>query len=265
MGSIAGNVRTAVSWGIIVVMFWIAVMLAERQGVVFHSIIRPENYSMAMLMSLTGISCAVVAIMVSYVEMNRALRDDLQVTNAELEHLSFHDKLTGLPNRRFYDERFTTVLQRSAQHDTRTGLLFIDINKFKQINDTYGHALGDKILIAVSQRLQRALRESDLIARLGGDEFVAVLEEVHSADELTGIALKLTQAIDQPVTFRQHSIDVRTSIGIAMFPQDGRQKHELEEQADRAMYYAKKRGIPYALSGLEARNSPYPTKYRQDV
>ncbi|MDZ7783072.1 MAG: GGDEF domain-containing protein [Halioglobus sp.] len=145
------------------------------------------------------------------------------------------------------------------------GLLFIDLNDFKQINDTYGHGAGDKLLATVAQRLHSSLRETDLIARLGGDEFAVVLEDIRSTDELTRIAHKLSQAIEQPVSVRQHELKFGASIGLAIFPIDGRQKQELEEQADKAMYYAKQRGLPVVLASLEPDNAPRPVRQRHDT
>ncbi len=139
-----------------------------------------------------------------------------------------------------------------------TGLLFIDLNEFKKINDTHGHGAGDKLLIAVAQRIQNSLRETDLVARLGGDEFVVVLEDVNSPEEITRIAHKLSHAIEQPLYVRQLILKFSASIGVAIFPIDGRQKQELEEKADRAMYLAKKRGLPVALASLESANVPTP-------
>jgi diguanylate cyclase (GGDEF)-like protein len=139
-----------------------------------------------------------------------------------------------------------------------TGVLFIDLNEFKKINDTHGHGAGDKLLIAVAQRIQNSLRETDLVARLGGDEFVVVLEDVNSPEEITRIAHKLSHAIEQPLYVRQLVLKFSASIGVAIFPIDGRQKQELEEKADRAMYLAKKRGLPVALAGLESPNVPTP-------
>jgi diguanylate cyclase (GGDEF)-like protein len=150
------------------------------------------------------------------------------------------------------------ALQRAAELDGMTGLLFLDLNEFKKINDTHGHGAGDKLLIAVAQRLQNSLRETDLVARLGGDEFVAVLEDVKSPEEVTRIAHKLSQAIEQPLYIRQQILSLSASIGVAIFPLDGRQKQELEEKADRAMYLAKKRGLSVALASLESPNAPTP-------
>jgi diguanylate cyclase (GGDEF)-like protein len=262
LAGIAGNVNNSIAWGIVVFVFWALILVAERSGIEFTQIIKPENYSLAMLNALGATTLAVVAVLTVYAEMNKALRYDLQASNRELGHLSSHDQLTGLPNRRFYDERMGIALHRSAERNSTLGLMFIDLNEFKKLNDTYGHGAGDKLLITVANRLQETLRETDLVARLGGDEFAAVIEDVRSVDEITRIAHKISQSIEQPISVRQHPLKFSASIGVALFPTDGRQKHELEEQADKAMYFAKKRGIPVALSSLEAKNELYPAKVK---
>ena len=260
MAAIAGSVALSTSWGLLVLAFWIGVLQAERNGFQFTQIIVPQNQSMAMMMAFTALAIAVVSIIIIYAEMNKALRQSLQDINAELEHLSSHDQLTRLPNRRFYDDRMALALQRATVNDSMTGLLFMDLNDFKKINDTHGHSAGDKLLIAVAQRVQNSLRETDLVARLGGDEFVAVLEDVKSMEEVTRLAHKLSVAIEQPLYVRQKVLKFSASIGIAIFPIDGRQKQELEEKADRAMYLAKKRGLPVALASLEPDNIPTPAR-----
>lgn len=260
MAGIVGSVALCASWGLLVIAIWICVLQAERHGVQFTQIIVPANYSMAMLLAYTAMAIAVVSVIIIYAEMNKALRKSLQATNYELEHLSSHDQLTQLPNRRFYDERISLALQRASEQDGMTGLLFMDMNDFKKINDTYGHGAGDKLLVAVAQRIQYCLRETDLVARLGGDEFVAVLEDVKSPEEITRLAHKLSQAVEQPLYVRQQILNFSCSIGVAIFPIDGRQQHELEEKADKAMYLAKKRGIPVALASLEATNMPLPAR-----
>jgi diguanylate cyclase (GGDEF)-like protein len=260
MAAIVGSVALSTSWGLLVLAFWVGVLQAERNGFQFTQIIVPQNQSMAMMMGFTALAIAVVSIIIIYAEMNKALRQSLQDINAELEHLSSHDQLTRLPNRRFYDDRMALALQRAAENGSMTGLLFMDLNDFKKINDTHGHGAGDKLLIAVAQRVQNSLRETDLVARLGGDEFVAVLEDVKSPEEITRLAQKLSLAIEQPLYVRQKVLKFSVSIGIAIFPIDGRQKQELEEKADRAMYLAKKRGLPLALASLEPDNIPTPAR-----
>lgn len=260
MAGIAGSLALSASWGLLIIAIWICVLQAERHGFQFTQIILPENHSMAMTMAYAALAVSVVSVISIYAEMNKALRTSLQTTNSELEHLSSHDQLTRLPNRRFYDERIALALQRAAAQGSMAGLLFMDLNEFKRINDTYGHGAGDKLLISVAQRIQGCLRETDLVARLGGDEFVAVLEDIKSPDEVTRLAHKLSQAIEQPLYVRQQILNFSCSIGVAIFPIDGRQLHELEEKADKAMYLAKNRGIPVALASLEETNTPMPAR-----
>lgn len=262
MAGLVGSIVLSVSWGVAVLAFWLAVLAAERSGFQFLQIITPENHNLAMMLSFSAMAVALVSIIIIYAEMNKALRRNLQSTNAELRHLSTHDQLTRLPNRRFYDERIGLALRRAADHKTLTALLFLDLDNFKIINDTYGHGTGDMLLTTIAQRIEETLRETDLIARLGGDEFAAVLEDVRSPEEVTRIAHKLSQAIEQPITVRQRQLNFSVSIGISIFPLDGRQQHELEEKADKAMYLAKKRGISVALHSLEAGNVLTPVKRR---
>jgi diguanylate cyclase (GGDEF)-like protein len=260
MAGIAGSVALSFSWGLLTIAFWVIILQAERYGIQFTQIILPQNHSMAMMMAYAAMAIAVVSVIIIYAEMNKALRESLQSTNSELAHLSSHDQLTRLPNRRFYDQRIDLALRRAAEQGSMTGLMFMDLNEFKKINDTYGHGAGDKLLIAVAQRVQNSLRETDLVARLGGDEFVAVLEDVKSPEEITRIAHKLSAAIEQPLYVRQQILKFSASIGVAIFPIDGRQKQELEEKADKAMYLAKKRGLPVAMASLESPNVLTPAR-----
>ncbi len=260
MASIVGSASLCVAWGLLVLAFWLGLFQAERGGMEMLQIILVQNYSLAMLLTYAAMAVAVVSIVLIYAEMNKVLRQSLQDSNAELEHLSSHDQLTRLPNRRFYDERASLSLRRAAEQGGMTGLLMLDLNGFKRINDTYGHGAGDKLLQAVAHRIQTNLRETDLVARLGGDEFVAVIEDAHSADEITRIAHKLSHAIEQPLYVRQQLLTFSASIGVAIFPIDGRQKQELEEKADKAMYLAKKRGVAVALASLESDKIPTPVR-----
>jgi diguanylate cyclase (GGDEF)-like protein len=260
MASIVGGASLCVAWGLLVFAFWLGLFQAERGGLETLQIIVPQNYSLAMLLAYTAMAIAVVSIVVIYAEMNKVLRKSLQQSNAELEHLSSHDQLTRLPNRRFYDERISLALRRATEHGSMTGLLILDLDGFKKINDTYGHGAGDKLLQAVAHRVQANLRETDLVARLGGDEFVAVIEDAHSPEEISRIAHKLSHAVEQPLYVRQQLLSFSISIGVAIFPMDGRQQHELEEKADRAMYLAKKRGVSVAMASLESDKVPTPVK-----
>lgn len=262
MAGLVGSIALSVAWGTLVLVFWMAVLLLERSGFTFLQIIAPENHNLAMMLSYSAMAIALVSIIIIYAEMNKALRHSLQVSNAELRHLSTHDQLTRLPNRRFYEERIGIALKRAADQNSLTALLFLDLNNFKDINDTYGHGAGDRLLATVAKRIENTLRETDLVARLGGDEFAAVLEDVRSPEEVMRIAHKLSEAIEQPFSVRQHPLTFSASIGVAIYPIDGRQQHELEEKADKAMYLAKKRGLSVALHSLEEKHTLIPIRRR---
>ena len=236
LAGIVGSIGLSMGWGAAVLTFWVAVLVAQRSGFQFIQMIAPENHSAGMTVAYAAMAVAVLSVISIYAEMNKALRMNLQASNEELAHLSTHDQLTMLANRRFYDERIALALQRAADRSCMMGLLVIDLNGFKNINDTYGHGAGDKLLITVAQRIQDNLRETDLVARLGGDEFAAVLEDMKSPDQVTRIAQKLSHAIEQPVSVRQQALSFSASIGVSIFPLDGRQQAELEDKADKAMY-----------------------------
>ena len=152
------------------------------------------------------------------------------------------DKLTGLYNRRFYEQRMDMALQRAREQARPMGLLIFDLDAFKEINDTYGHGVGDHLLVQLGERLRSQVRETDLIARLGGDEFAVIMEDISGAQDLLHIAAKLVDAVEQPVTLRNQRLCLGVSCGMAVFPDDGDNQRELEEKADRAMYRAKQQG-----------------------
>ncbi|MDG2045580.1 MAG: diguanylate cyclase [Halioglobus sp.] len=251
IAAIAGSIVLSAGWGLLVVAIWVGLFIAESNGAPYTHIIAPDSRGIATLLACSALAIAVVSVIIIYAEMNKALRLSLQSTNLALEHLSSHDQLTQLPNRRVYNERIENALQRAAERDGMVSLLFIDLNGFKKVNDTYGHGAGDKLLIATAQRIRNSLRETDLVARLGGDEFVVVVEGATSVDEITRLAHKLSQAIEKKLCVRQQPLTFSAGIGVATFPLDGRQKQELEEKADRAMYLAKNTGVPVALASDE--------------
>ncbi len=165
---------------------------------------------------------------------------------SQLEQLARHDPLTGLPNRLLLEEHLAQALLRARVSETRVALVFIDLNGFKQINDAFGHTVGDKLLIHTAQRLQQKLRESDLVARLGGDEFVLIIEGLTQSKGLDAeaqlISQKIFQQLAQPIQLDTASHQVDASIGIAIFPDHGPTSDSLIHIADQAMYAAKRSG-----------------------
>jgi diguanylate cyclase (GGDEF)-like protein len=172
------------------------------------------------------------------------LLEDLDTRGHEMERMSMYDPLTGLPNRRL----FRVMFDRSAAQARRSGramaLLFIDLDRFKEVNDKYGQPAGDEMLLCISQRMREALRGSDVISRLGGDEFVALLPEVGDFDAIGQTAMRLLQAAEMPVQLSagQGTGNMSASMGVARFPRDGDDLDTLLQHADQAMYRAKTMG-----------------------
>jgi diguanylate cyclase (GGDEF)-like protein/PAS domain S-box-containing protein len=159
-----------------------------------------------------------------------------------LQYMATRDALTGLPNRLLLHERLGQAIAQAKRTGRRVGVLFIDLDRFKNVNDTLGHRIGDELLKDVSKALSGALRDSDLLARLGGDEFMVVVEDFDVPAVLGRIAQKLLDAISQPFKVEQHDIYVTSSIGIAVYPDDSDDPEELLKHADVAMYRSKELG-----------------------
>jgi len=159
-----------------------------------------------------------------------------------LQYLATRDALTGLPNRVLLQERLTQAIAKGRRVGQRVGVLFIDLDRFKNVNDTLGHRIGDELLKRVTAALSQALREADLLARLGGDEFMVIVEDFDDPEILGRIAQKLQEAISQPFEVEQHDIYVTSSIGISVYPDDGDAPEALLKHADVAMYRSKELG-----------------------
>lgn len=166
----------------------------------------------------------------------------LKQAEQRLLHLAHHDALTGLPNRLRFEADLARSLQRAWRQGQQIALLFVDLDCFKLVNDTLGHAAGDQMLRVIGARLRAAVRAEDAVARLGGDEFTVVLEEVGGAAGATLAAGKLLEAINAPVALQGHAVSVSASIGVALFPDHGADADALMRAADAAMYRAKHQG-----------------------
>jgi diguanylate cyclase (GGDEF)-like protein/PAS domain S-box-containing protein len=161
---------------------------------------------------------------------------------ARVHHMAYHDALTGLPNRALLAERLACALQGARADDRRLALLFIDLDRFKTINDSLGHLAGDHLLKEVGARLCRVVRAADTVARLGGDEFVVLVPGVRGAEESGAVAEKIIGALADPVMFEGRGLHISPSIGICLYPDDGADVTSLMRKADAAMYQAKAAG-----------------------
>jgi diguanylate cyclase (GGDEF)-like protein/PAS domain S-box-containing protein len=167
---------------------------------------------------------------------------DRRQAEERAQHLADHDALTGLPNRRLLEDRLTQALALSQRNRKQTAVMFVDLDRFKAINDSLGHAAGDQVLKEVAQRLVKQLRVGDTICRMGGDEFVVVLPEAKRSTDAANVAQKIIETLSLPVRAADRELTVTPSIGIAVFPDDGRDAEALIRNADAAMYHAKESG-----------------------
>jgi diguanylate cyclase (GGDEF)-like protein/PAS domain S-box-containing protein len=159
-----------------------------------------------------------------------------------IQHLAHHDTLTGLPNRLLLRDRISQMLSMSMRNHNKAALLFLDLDRFKNINDSLGHQVGDELLQAVSRRLQECVRDVDTVARLGGDEFVVTLPNVREAHDAAVVAAKIIDAVVLPFDIAGKELLIGTSVGISLFPNDGTDVETLMRNADAAMYHAKESG-----------------------
>ena len=165
-----------------------------------------------------------------------------KASEERIQHLAHYDVLTDLPNRLLFNDRFEHAINRARRNQKMVGLLFLDLDRFKIINDTQGHPAGDLLLQKMAKRLTAIVREEDTEARLGGDEFTIILEEVNQTDDIAQVAHKILENLAEPIRLDLHDAIVTGSIGISVFPNDGNDIHTLLKNADTAMYQAKDLG-----------------------
>lgn len=176
------------------------------------------------------------------IEIIRDITEHIKNQQA-IRDMAFHDPLTGLANRRLFEDRLEQAIAKAKRYEMKLGLLYMDLDYFKEINDTFGHEAGDQVLVEAAQRIKSCCkRELDTISRLGGDEFCIVFSNCGDIEELSAIAQKLLAVFAPPFLVGDAQVKVTTSIGIAIFPDNGSNMKGLEIAADRAMYAAKKAG-----------------------
>lgn len=170
------------------------------------------------------------------------LNEKLQQAETLLKQQATIDTLTGLPNRHLFEDRLSRALLHCKRLDVRFALLFIDLDKFKIVNDTLGHAAGDQLLLEVSERIREVVRESDTVARLGGDEFTVIVNSIAKNDDIIRVAQLILDTLSAPFFLSEKEVNIGASIGIAVFPDDGAEQATLMNNADIAMYQAKQSG-----------------------
>lgn len=196
--------------------------------------IYPEWMNISVVRDQTGQASNYVAVFSDITQIKRS--------QMQLDHMANHDPLTDLPNRTLLDDRLHQAIFRAKRHGNEIAVLFIDLDRFKNVNDTLGHPVGDKLLQEVAQRLQGLLRNQDTVARLGGDEFIILIEDLDRPDLAESVACKVIEAMSMPFHVADKEFFIGASIGISIFPEDGLEAATLIQHADAAMYRAKEEG-----------------------
>lgn len=222
----------------------------DEVGYINWDPMRPGAQMLRTIGPSTGIAVLVVLLLCLYM-LRRLWTSSLNLSQsmlklgaseAQAQHLAFHDVLTGLPNRALVEERLTQALALATRHEQRVALLLIDLDRFKNINDTYGHHAGDELIIAVAQRLSTLVRISDTVGRIGGDEFIVVMPEVENIGQVQALAQRILDALSQPYALSGGEVWSGASIGLVLAPKDGLDRQELVRKADIALYEAKSSG-----------------------
>jgi diguanylate cyclase (GGDEF)-like protein len=172
----------------------------------------------------------------------RLLYKQLEHYNRALEALALHDALTGLPNRRLLMDRLSLAIAHARRHKGIMAMLYLDLDGFKQVNDTLGHDAGDILLRLIAERLVAAMRQEDTVARLGGDEFVIALWELSHGDDVAKLASKIIQAVSRPYSINGQEVNITISVGVSIYPTHGETVETLMKSADLALYEAKRTG-----------------------
>ena len=185
---------------------------------------------------------SVLAVAVHDVTVRRKAETHLLEKHQELDHLAHHDQLTGLPNRLYLQINLPEAIEEAKKTSTVLAVLFLDLDRFKHVNDSRGHETGDKLLKTVAQRIRSTMRAEDLVVRMGGDEFVVIMKSIRSAEQVNEAAARINQALSAPMVIDGRTLVTTVSIGVALCPHDGTDMGELLRHSDTAMYQAKDRG-----------------------
>lgn len=191
------------------------------------------------------------------------IEEELRDSQSRLYRLAHYDTLTGLPNRLLFRDRLNQALAKSGRLQKSVALMYLDLDKFKRINDTLGHDVGDLLLVEVAHRFQQQCRVSDTVARIGGDEFVFILDGITSKKDVATVAQKVISAMARPMMLKGHELLVSTSIGIALYPDDSKEMDTVIMRADQALYQAKKSGRSTFCFYAPSHESTVPPEYKR--
>lgn len=234
-------------WALLSLLVHTAFFIALLSGMDFMQALTPVMMPAQHLAHWLIIYSALIGLMLVVDTLNSRLRIERDDEKRKFEHLATHDPLTNLANRLQFDQSLNKALYRTRRSGKPTGLIVIDLDDFKPVNDTLGHDAGDIVLQEISHRLQRSVRATDTVARLGGDEFGIVLEDLPDSGKAEAIADKLCKLLARPVRQLPDRPQISSSIGIALFPDHAHDKEALLKNADLAMYQAKQHKNQWCL------------------
>jgi diguanylate cyclase (GGDEF)-like protein len=206
-----------------------------------------DNATLAVIIGIATMGILLITLVVSAIDAHyhahaKRLADSLQEANEQLRNIALYDNLTGLPNRLLLEDRMAQAIGRADREKGRFAVMFVDLDRFKPVNDNFGHSVGDELLKVVGERLKACVRRVDTVARTGGDEFVIALSVIGNASDAAMIGRKVLDELSRPAHIGRHEVYVSCSIGISVYPDDGRDMATLMVNADLAMYHAKKGG-----------------------
>ncbi|MDP1928016.1 MAG: diguanylate cyclase [Thiobacillus sp.] len=213
---------------------WLGVPLAAKSGIVGSIAVQSHHASVSYGPKDVEL--------LQFVSTQVATAIERKQMEMSLQHSARHDPLTDLPNRALFHDRLQAALLLAERNETRLALLYLDLDRFKEVNDTLGHPVGDLLLQETARRLRQCVRDSDTVGRVGGDEFLVLLNGIPLQKHAVSIAEKIRAALDEPFDLAGHLVHVSPSIGIALYPEHGDDYRQLIHSADAAMYAAKKRG-----------------------
>ncbi len=193
-------------------------------------------------LAMVDLLCSGVIAMGTIMAILEDQREATATANSQVEHLAYYDTLTGLPNRSLFSDRLAVALTHATRHHYKLAILFLDVDRFKQINDSLGHTTGDRLLRIVASRIRSAVREEDTVARFGGDEFTVLIHIIGKIEDAGKIAQKILESLKAPITIDEREFVVTSSVGISIYPIDGTDGETLIRNADTAMYRSKDLG-----------------------
>ncbi len=248
MGFLLLGLRAGLAWLAVIVALSLATYLSAVYNVGYVQLLQSAEVTQAMYILLQFVLIVVVgAALTVYETLNGLLKKELHAEKLKLEHWASHDDLTGVANRFEFFRRLKSGIDEAQEREHKVGVVYIDLDGFKPVNDNHGHHMGDEALKAVADRLQRVLRLSDTTARLGGDEFGLILPGIHVPEDIETIMPKILDAIREPIEVGGVEISVRGSCGVAIFPNHSEDCDDLCRYADTAMYRAKEISDAYMV------------------